>query len=469
MSQINSPTLRKNILHNLMENSDYARQIGPFLKEEYFENRSERIVYEEIINHIKKYNKLPSAAAIKVQTESRDDLNEQDYNGINDFLNNKEVSVEQDIDWLVNTTEKWCKERAVVNAVYKAVAVIGGEDKKTEMTALPEMLHDAIATAFDKTVGHDFIGDAEARYEYYSKKENKVPTGFEHFDNILRGGIPNKTLGIAMAGTGVGKSLYMCSLSANLLAQGYNVLYISLEMQEEKIAQRIDQNLLNLTQEDIEKVNRDVFIKRIDALKKKTAGNLMIKEYATGSASSIHFKALLKELELKKGFKPDLICVDYLNICASARAGKNVNSYERVKFIAEELRGMAVENSVPIISATQTNRSGINSSEVTLENTSESIALPQTADYMFSLTSTDEMRVNGLIKVSQLKNRYGDPTNRLHWVMGVDYGKMRMYDLEEQPVQIDALNNEAQGKQKTKNLDDIDFQSDSGDTTDWKV
>ena len=425
-----------------MHSSEYARKVGPFLNTDYFEDTHEKIIFEEILNHIKEYNALPNTSSIKVQIESRDDLTESSYKGAMDVLDNP-VPEHENINWLVDTTEQWCKERAVVNAVYRAVAVIGGDDKKTTMSALPDLLHEAIATSFDKSVGHDYMDDADKRWEYYNMKEHKLPTGFEHFDHILRGGIPNKTLGIAMAGTGVGKSLFMCSLAANVLEQGSNVLYITMEMQEEKIAQRIDQNLLNIGHQEIEDISLTVFKKKFDNLRNKTKGELIIKEYPTGNASSVHFKALLKELELKKDFKPDLLCIDYLNICNSARVGKDFNTYERVKYIAEELRGLAVEFNVPIVSATQTNRSGLNTTAVDLTNTSESIALPQTADYMFSMISTEEMRNNGMIKISQLKNRYGDLSDRGHWIMGVDYDKMRLLDIDTQPANIDAINEAA--------------------------
>lgn len=456
---VDSPQLRMGILYNLMLSDDYCRKVLPFIQEDYFSQQHEKILSQEISKYFNKYNSVPTKNAIAIEIESRNDLTEPIYKEISNFLEKAEtVSAIDKPEWLVNKTEQWCQERAIVNAVYKAVDVIGGEDKNTQMSALPDLLHKAIGTSFDKSIGHDYVNDAEDRWEFYNRKEEKLETNLEHFNYILRGGIPQKTLGVLMAGTGVGKSLMMCSISAGLLERGHNVLYITLEMAEEKIAGRIDQNVLNLTNEELEQIGRDSFMKRFNTLQSKTKGNLVVKEYPTGTAGAAHFRALLKELEMKKNFKPDLICIDYLNICKSMTASKNANSYEKIKCIAEELRALAMEFGSPVLTATQTNRSGMEDADVGMTSVSESFGLPMTADYFFAMTTNDRLRDEGVIRFSQLKNRYGDPADRRNWLLKVDYSKMKVSDLEDQPAHIDALNNAGMSQEtETKSIMDVNW------------
>ncbi len=452
---IDSSELRKGILYNMMVNEDYCRKVAPFVKDEYFTEKHEKVIFDEIVRYFNKNNSLPNATALQIEVESRTDLTEPIYNSIQEFLTKKVEPINK-TEWLVNKTEAWCQERAIVNAVYQAVNVIGGDDKKTPMTALPELLHDAIATSFDKSVGHDYTDEADERWDYYNKKENKIETGLEHLDYILRGGIPEKTLGVIMAGTGVGKSLFMCSISSSLLERGRNVLYITMEMAEEKIAQRIDQNLLDMTQEELDSIGKESFLKRFQNLRTKTQGKLIVKEYPTGMATAAHFRSLLKELDMKKNFVPELICIDYLNICNSLSVSKNANSYEKIKAIAEELRALAMEFNIPVLTATQTNRQGMNDADVGMTDVSESFGLPMTADYFFAMTTNDQLRDDNLIRFSQLKNRYGDPADRRNWLLGVDYTHMKVTDIKEQPTHIEAQNNavkSAQTPQPSLNID----------------
>ena len=443
---IDSNELRRGILHNMILQEDYCAKVLPFIDEEFFPERSERVLFQEIRKYFNQYNTPPKQVALKIEIEARNDLTEPVYNDVTQFLN-QNVEPMLKTDFLVNKTEEWCRERAIVNAVHKAVAVISGEDKKMQQSSLPDLLSKAISTTFDNTVGHDYISDAEERWEFYNKKEEKIPSGLEHFDYILRGGFPSKTLGVIMAGTGVGKSLFMCSMTANLIESGHNVLYVTMEMAEEKIAQRVDQNLLNLSPEELDTISKDSFFKRFENLKMKTKGQLIVKEYPTKSAHAGHFKALLKELKQKKDFVPDLICIDYLNICASANANKNSNSYEQVKSTAEELRALAMEFNVPVLTATQTNRTGFSDTDVDLTSVSESFGLPMTADYFFAMTTTDKLRDEGLVRFSQLKNRYGEPSDRRNWLLGVDYTKMKISDLDNQPTHIEAQNQALQQPQ----------------------
>ena len=456
---VNSRQMRLGILYNLMLSEDYCRKVLPFIQEEYFETQGEKVIAQEIVKYFNKYNSPPSKAAMSIEVESRSDLTEPIYKEVQSFLEKAdEVQPIDKPEWLVNKTESWCQERAIVNAVYKAVDVIGGDDHKTPMSALPDLLHQAIGTSFDKSVGHDYVEDVEDRWEFYNRKEEKLETGLEHFDYILRGGVPKKTLGVLMAGTGVGKSLFMCSLTSNILERGQNVLYITMEMAEEKIAQRIDQNVLNLTGEELDQIGKDSFLKRFANLRTKTQGKLVVKEYPTGTAGAAHFRALLKELEMKRNFVPDLICIDYLNICKSMTASKNANSYEKIKCIAEELRALAMEFGSPVLTATQTNRSGMEDTDVGMTSVSESFGLPMTADYFFAMTTTDRLRDEGVIRFSQLKNRYGDPADRRNWLLNVDYSKMRVTDLEEQPTHIEALNNaEVQPETQTASIMDVNW------------
>ena len=420
------------LLKNLIHNDEYARKVIPFIKLEYFEMRSEMILCQEIIDFIAKYNKCPTQEIIDIEIQNREDLTETEYKEVRE-INQTLDKVETNTEWLVDATEKWCRDRAIYLALMSSIKIADGQEDNKGRDAIPHILSDALAVSFDNHVGHDYLEDYEARYESYHKKEEKIPFDLEFFDKITKGGVPNKTLNIALAGTGVGKSLFMCHFASSVLLQGKNVLYITLEMAEEKIAERIDANLLDVNIRDLTDLPRVIFENKVTKLSEKTQGQLIIKEYPTASAHAGHFKTLLNELTLKKSFKPDIIFIDYLNICASSRYSKigNVNSYSYIKAIAEDLRGLAVEYNVPIISATQTTRSGFGSSDIDLTDTSESFGLPATADLMFALISTDELEGLNQIMVKQLKNRYNDPTINKRFVLGIDRAKMRLYDCEQ--------------------------------------
>ena len=420
------------LLKNLIHNDEYARKVIPFIKLEYFEMRSEMILCQEIIDFIAKYNNCPTQEIIDIEIQNRDDLTETEYKEVRE-INQTLDKVETNTEWLVDATEKWCRDRAIYLALMSSIKIADGQDNNKGRDAIPHILSDALAVSFDNHIGHDYLEDYEARYESYHKKEEKIPFDLEFFDKITKGGVPNKTLNIALAGTGVGKSLFMCHFASSVLLQGKNVLYITLEMAEEKIAERIDANLLDVNIRDLTDLPRVIFENKVTKLSEKTQGQLIIKEYPTASAHAGHFKTLLNELTLKKSFKPDIIFIDYLNICASSRYSKlgNVNSYSYIKAIAEDLRGLAVEYNVPIISATQTTRSGFGSSDIDLTDTSESFGLPATADLMFALISTDELEGLNQIMVKQLKNRYNDPTINKRFVLGIDRAKMRLYDCEQ--------------------------------------
>jgi len=432
------------ILRNLIYNEEYSRKVIPFIKPEYFESRTEKVIFEEITQFIVKYNSSITIEALNIETENRTDLTESEIKEVRDINNSLTDSVVEN-QWLIDTTEKWCRDRAIYLALMESIHIADGNDEKKNRDAIPSILSDALAVSFDNHIGHDYLQDYEDRYESYHRKEDKIPFDLEFFDKITKGGIPNKTLNIALAGTGVGKSLFMCHVASSVLLQGKNVLYITLEMAEEKIAERIDANLLNVNIQEITDLPKPMFEGKVTSLAKKTQGTLIIKEYPTASAHSGHFKSLLNELALKKSFRPDIIFIDYLNICASSRykGNANVNSYSYIKAIAEELRGLAVEANVPIVSATQTTRSGFASSDVDLTDTSESFGLPATADLMFALISTDELEGLGQILVKQLKNRYNDPTINKRFVVGIDRAKMRLYDCE-QSAQKDLLDNETE-------------------------
>ena len=427
------------ILRNLIYNEEYSRKVIPFIKPEYFEQRTEKVIFEEITQFIVKYGSSITIEALNIETENRTDLTESEIAEVRDINNSLDNSVVEN-QWLIDTTEKWCRDRAIYLALMESIALADGQDETKGRDAIPTILSDALAVSFDNHIGHDYLQDYEDRYESYHRKEDKIPFDLEFFDKITKGGLPNKTLNIALAGTGVGKSLFMCHVASSVLLQGKNVLYITLEMAEEKIAERIDANLLNVNIQDITDLPKPMFESKVTNLTKKTQGTLIIKEYPTASAHSGHFKALLNELALKKSFKPDIIFIDYLNICSSSRyrAGSNVNSYSFIKAIAEELRGLAVETNLPIVSATQTTRSGFGSSDVDLTDTSESFGLPATADLMFALISTEELEGLNQIMVKQLKNRYNDPTIFKRFVVGIDRAKMRLYDVE-QSAQDDIL------------------------------
>ena len=427
------------ILRNLLFNNDYCRKVLPFIKNEYFENLHEKVVFEEICKFIIAYEQLATKEVLLIETEKRTDITEDTYKTICDYvskLDNNDV----DYKWLLDTTEKWCRDRAIYLALMESIKIADGQDEKKNRDAIPSILSDALAVSFDNNIGHDYFKDFERRYEFYHQREDKIPFDLEFFNKITKGGLPNKTLNIALAGTGVGKSLFMCHVAASVLLQGKNVLYITLEMAEERIAERIDSNLLNVNIKDIETLPKMMFESKVSNISKKSQGTLIIKEYPTASAHAGHFRALLNELSLKKSFKPDVIFIDYLNICASSRykGNANINSYTFVKAIAEELRGLAVETNVPIVSATQTTRSGYGNSDVELTDTSESFGLPATADLMFALISTEELEQLGQIMVKQLKNRYNDPTMNKRFVVGIDRAKMRLYDVE-QSAQKDIL------------------------------
>ena len=429
------------ILRNLLYNESYVRKVIPFLKPEYFEDYNQKIVFEEILSFVQEYNQPATKEVLCIEIEKRNDINEQTFKEIIQVISCLE-DVPVEMGWLVNTTEKWCRDRAIYLALMESIHIADGNDEKKNRDSIPSILSDALAVSFDNHVGHDYLQDYEQRYESYHKKEDKIEFDLEYFNKITKGGLPNKTLNIALAGTGVGKSLFMCHVASSVLLQGRNVLYITLEMAEERIAERIDANLLNVPIQDIVDLPKQMFENKVANLAKKTQGTLIIKEYPTASAHSGHFKSLLNELALKKSFRPDIIFIDYLNICSSSRfkGGSNVNSYTLVKSIAEELRGLAVEFNVPIVSATQTTRSGYGSSDVELTDTSESFGLPATADLMFALISTEDLEGLGQILVKQLKNRYNDPTIHKRFVVGIDRAKMRLYDCE-QSAQQDILDN----------------------------
>jgi len=420
------------ILRNLLHNEEYVRKVIPFLKADYFEDRNQKIVFEEIIKFVEQYNKPATKEILCIEAEKRQDITDDSFKEITNLIGSLDDKLSE-FEWLVNTTEKWCRDRAIYLALMESIQLADGKDDTKGRDAIPAILSDALAVSFDSNVGHDYLTDYEARYESYHRKEDKIPFDLEYFDKITKGGLPNKTLNIALAGTGVGKSLFMCHVASSALLQGKNVLYITLEMAEEKIAERIDANLLNVPIQDITDLPKVMFENKVTNLAKKTQGTLIIKEYPTASAHSAHFRSLLNELALKKSFRPDIIFIDYLNICASSRyrANGNVNSYSYIKAIAEELRGLAVETNLPIVSATQTTRSGYGSSDVDLTDTSESFGLPATADLMFALISTEELEGLNQIMVKQLKNRYNDPTVFKRFVVGIDRAKMRLYDCEQ--------------------------------------
>ena len=428
--------LELTILSNLCYHEKYARKVLPFLMKEYFTAREYKIVFLEIHEYISQYDALPSLNALSIECQERTDLTEDQFKNIKEVLS--ELSNEKsEYNWLVDTTEKWCQERAIYLSLMESVKIADGQDSKRDKGAIPEILSQALGVSFDQNVGHDYIGNSDERFDFYHRKEDKIPFDLEFFNKITKGGLPNKTLNVALAGTGVGKSLFMCHMAAATLLQGRNVLYITMEMAEEKIAERIDANLLNIPIQKLADLPKVMFESKVKNLSKKTQGRLIIKEYPTASAHVGHFKSLISDLALKKSIKPDIIFVDYLNICASQRyKGSIVNSYTYVKAIAEELRGLAVETNVPIVSATQTTRSGFGSSDVDLTDTSESFGLPATADFMFALISTEELESQGRILVKQLKNRYNDPTASRKFMLGIDRSKMRLYDVAEDSSSI---------------------------------
>ncbi len=425
--------LEQTILRNLLTDEKYMRKVLPFIKPDYFEGIY-RILFREAGKFVAKYNKLPNAESFKIELDNADKLNDEQYNLAMDIVPQLFAGEKVDDKWLLDTTEKWCQDRAIYLAIMESISIIDGKHEQLTKGALPDLLTKALGVGFDLKVGHDYVENAEDRYEFYHTEEDRLPFDLEYFNTITKGGVPRKTLNIALAGTGVGKSLFMCHVASSALVQGFNVLYITMEMAEERIAERIDANLLDVPIDQLDKISKDRFSLMVNNIAKKTTGKLIIKEYPTGSAHSGHFRALLNELKLKRQFEPDLIFIDYLNICASSRMkgmGGAINSYSYIKAIAEELRGLAVEFDIPIFSATQTTRSGYSNSDVGLEDTSESFGLPATADLMFALISTEELEQQGQFMVKQLKNRYNDPTLHKRFVVGVDRSKMRLFDVED--------------------------------------
>jgi len=438
--------LEVTILSNLVFNERYTRKVLPFIRQDYFTAREYKIIFLEIQEYVSQYEALPSLNALGIECQERTDLTEDQFKQVVEVLNVLSDDP-ADHDWLVDATEKWCQERAIYLSLMESVKIADGQDTKRDKGAIPQILSEALGVSFDSHVGHDYVSDAQARYDFYHRKENKIPFDLSLFNKITKGGLSNKSLNIALAGTGVGKSLFMCHCAAAALLQGKNVLYITMEMAEEKIAERIDANLLNIPIQQLADLPQVMFEKKIANLAKKTQGKLIIKEYPTASAHVGHFKSLISDLALKRSIRPDIIFVDYLNICASQRyKGSIVNSYTYVKAIAEELRGLACEHGVPIVSATQTTRAGYGSSDVDLTDTSESFGLPATADLMFALISTEELEGMNQIMVKQLKNRYNDPTVHKRFCVGIDRAKMRLYDVEESAQ--DDIVDSGQGSQE---------------------
>ena len=444
--------LEQTILKNLIYNEDYLRKVLPFIKDEYFTDKTERMLFTEISEFVSRYNTTPTIEAIGLAVKERRNLSDDEVEKSESYL--QEIALakgeESKIQWLIEKSEAFCQERAIYNAVLGSISILDGKDKTHDKGQIPKILSDALAVTFDSSVGHDYLENSDERYEFYHRHEERIPFDLDFFNKITKGGLPSKTLNIALAGTGVGKSLFMCHCAAGAMSLGRNVLYITMEMAEERIAERIDANLLNVTVDDLNALPKDLYDKKIAKMKEKTTGKLIIKEYPTASASATHFRTLLNELNLKRSFTPDIIFIDYLNICCSSRikAGANVNSYTYVKSIAEELRGLAVEFGVPIVSATQTTRSGYGSSDPGLEDTSESFGLPATADLMFALITSEELEELGQLMVKQLKNRYSDPTTHKRFVIGIDRAKMRLYDVEQ--TGQDGLADAGQPSQKPK-------------------
>jgi len=424
-----SEKIEVTILRNFIYNEEFTRKALPFVKEDYFTNRNEKILYREIDDFVNKYKNIPTKEALLIELGQRKDINEEEFKSTKELVNSlNDNPVEQ--QWLLDTTEKFCKDRAVHNAVLSGIKILDGKDKDKQPEAIPSILSDALSVSFDNHIGHDYIDDSEDRFRFYHTKEKKYQFDLSYMNKITKGGVPPKTLNIALAGTGVGKSLFMCHCASHFLTQGQNVLYITLEMAEERIAERIDANLLDVTIDDLHTMPQQLYEGKIGKIRDKTSGKLIIKEYPTASAHAGHFRALFNELALKKSFRPDVVFIDYLNICTSSRfKGGNINSYTMIKSIAEELRGLAVEFNVPIFSATQTTRTGFVSTDIGLEDTSESFGLPATADFMFALMSNDELEALGQMKVKQLKNRYNDPSINKAFIIGVDRSKMKLYDV----------------------------------------
>ena len=442
------------ILSNLVFNEEYARKVIPFIKEEYFTVQSDKTLYRIIREYVEKYNAFPSKEALAIDLSNKAGISEEVFKQSKELINSLNENDETQLEWLVDKTEKFCQDKAIYNAIMSSIQILDEKSSHNSKGAIPQILSDALAVSFDTHIGHDFLIDAEDRYEFYHTKEVKIPFDLDYFNKITQGGLPKKTLNICLAGTGVGKSLFMCHCAASNMIKGFNVLYITLEMAEERIAERIDANLLDVTVDELKELPKDMYLKKVNRVKSKTDGKLVIKEYPTACAGSANFRHLLNELKLKKKFIPDIIYIDYLNICMSSRIkhGANVNSYTLVKAIAEELRGLAVEFNVPIVSATQTTRSGYSSSDLGLEDTSESFGLPATADFMFGLSTSEEFESLNQILVKQLKNRYNDPGFNRRFMLGIDRSKMRLYDVE-QSAQEDLLDGPVMDNTKFGNED----------------
>ena len=445
-----SDRIETTILSNLFHNEDFTRKAMPFIESDYFTNNDEAILFGEIEKFVENYKNLPTKDTILIELNGRKDLNEEQLKNLKLLVAGTNDD-KADLQWLLDSTEKWCKDRAVHNAVLSGIRILDNKDQKRTPEAIPGILSDALAVSFDNHIGHDYLQDAEKRFDWYHTKEKRFKFDLDYFNRITKGGVPSKTLNIALAGTGVGKSLFMCHVASSFLTQGKNVLYITLEMAEERIAERIDANLFDISMDDIRDMPKELYDTKVDKLNAKTKGQLIIKEYPTASAHSGHFRALINELSLKKSFKPDVVFIDYLNICASARfKGGNISSYFYVKAIAEELRGLAVEFDMPIFSATQTTRTGFVSTDIGLEDTSESFGLPATADFMFALMSNEELEALGQMKVKQLKNRYNDPSMNRAFIVGVDRAKMRLYDVENNAQNIVDANQTKQNENYPK-------------------
>jgi replicative DNA helicase len=421
------------ILRSFFTNDEFMRKVVPFMQPEYFEG-VHRTVFKEFVQYVAQYSNIPSMEAFRITMQESGNFNEDTFRVAVDMLPSLfEKDTDTDTKWLMDQTEKWCQDRALFNAVMESISIIDGKHQTLTKNALPDILSKALAVTFDSAIGHDYLSDAEERYEFYHREEERIPFDLEYLNKITKGGLPNKSLNIVLAGTGAGKSLFMCHHAASCLSMGKNVLYVTMEMSEERIAERIDANLLDVSLDQIEKLSKKVFVNKVSQIAAKTQGNLIIKEYPTGQAHSGHFRALLNELKLKKKFTPDIVFIDYLNICASSRMkmGGSINTYSLIKSIAEELRGLAVEFDIPIMSATQTTRSGYGSSDPGLEDTSESFGLPATADLMLALVSNDELNTLNQVLVKQLKNRYADPNVNKRFVLGIDRSKMKLYDVED--------------------------------------
>jgi len=421
------------ILGSLLHNEEYTRKVLPFLEEEYFDSLENKLIYRTIDTYIKDYNSIPTKDALRLSLEESRSVSEEQFEVVSKTINELSYDEKNSEDWLLDKTETFCQDKALYNAIRTSIGVMDSNDSKLDKGSIPKLLQDALGVSFDNSVGHDFLENVDERYEFYHRKEARIEFDIELLNTITKGGLPRKSLNIILAGTGVGKSLAMCHFAASNLMHGKNVLYITLEMAEERIAERIDANLLDASIDEIHMMPKDVFEKKVNRLKTKTPGKLIVKEYPTASAGSGHFRHLLNELKLKKNFTPDIIYIDYLNICTSSRIKANAmaNSYTLIKSIAEELRGLAVEHDVPIVSATQTTRSGFSSSDVGLEDTSESFGLPATADFMVALIATEELEQLGQIMIKQLKNRWGDPNSNKRFVIGIDRSRMRFYNVEQ--------------------------------------